>query len=204
MCSFVCSVLFAPVCLFATLTPRHPRAQVGMLMAGMLVAAADGGAMIERAGNKLLMYIELTVTALMEIIDELSRVLFQVIFGQGFPKTMLDTLETICGWTNFILEEIIGTSPDSGVLCKVFNWLSGAFEDLASMIYEIMNVSILGVKPFNTLLTGAHKGFKMIAFLLRNTLPCSPDSLVACDFAIEEQQNTAEVCAVYICILVGV
>ena len=202
----LCVRLCLPVCSVVCSPYSHVRAQIGMLVAGMLVSASDGGAMIDIAANKLLKYIGLAIDLLLEIIDELSRVLFQVIFGQGFPKTMLDTLEMICGWTNFILVEIVSTSPTSGVLCKIFNWLSGAFEDLASMIMEIMvwKIPVTGGQPFNSMLAPAHKGFMTMAFLLKNALPCSPDQLIACDFTIEEEDSVAEVCAVCICIVVGV
>ena len=140
---------------------------------------------IERAGMKLMLYVELFLLQVLQVVEELARVVFQVVFGQGFPKKILDVLERLCGWANTIIEHLIGTAPDSGVLCSAFNWLGGAFDDIAGLVQTIMDVEIAGWKPFQHVLAEFHKAFSVMAHFFLTALPCSDDALIACDFAMD-------------------
>ena len=164
--------------------------QLGLLVVYMLGKFENRMALIDAASDKILQYIELFILQIIEIMSELARVIFTVIFGQGFPKKIVTILETLCAFTNWVNREIVGKSTTDGVLCTVFNWLGDIYGVLADVLQTVMKVSFLGISPFNGLLTLPFKALTFISEAFKNALPCNEDNQMQCDFSDEYDDDS--------------
>ena len=139
----------------------------------LISATLSSAQTLQSVGNRLLMYIGMLFAIWAEVMQQLYRVVFAVIFRDGMPALVVEFIEALCGFANWIIRNIIGTSADSGVLCRVFNMLGNVLQEFAGTLETIPLVDLTTVSVFvnNT------------GLFLRTVLPCTEDILMECDFS---------------------
>ena len=160
--------------------------QLGSLLVSAIMANEQ---MLKRAGDKLMLYVEIFIARVLYIMDELARVMFKVIFGQGLPEEIVKILRILCDFYNWVQRDIVGTSPDSGVLCVLFNLLGRAYGILADAFEAIMNLDILGTRPFKILFFIPATSMRFASNFFLGALPCNTEGLMMCDFTDIPEDN---------------
>ena len=159
--------------------------QLWMLVAGG--AAGDAGrAMVETAAKKLMMYANLVLVRVANILEEIMRVVFRLIFGQGMPQKIVEFIQLLCEWKEMIKNAIIGTSRNSGVLCSAFNWLSDVFESLGDGVTTVS-------KFIGSSLSGLSRVLYGISNEFANIITRSDEDADSCNFAYEEEEYAPKV-----------
>ena len=140
----------------------------------LLISATISSAQtLQSVGNRLLMYIGMLFAIWAEVMQQLYRVVFAIIFRDGMPALVVEFIEALCGFANWIIRNIIGTSADSGVLCRVFNMLGNVLQEFAGTLETIPLVDLTTVSGF----------LNNTGLFMRTVLPCTEDILMECDFS---------------------
>ena len=146
---------------------------VKMLSLFWLTLGANQNLVFE-AGNRMLMYLGMFFATIADLTSQLMRVLFAIIFRDGLPALIVNFIQELCAFVNFLHVHIIGTSPTTGALCPVFNVLGNALLDLGSGINNVPFLSALAPVINNA------------GHLLHKALPCSEEALMECDFSDDD------------------
>lgn len=129
--------------------------------------------LMQAAGNRMLMYLGMLLSVVADIYQQIARIIFALIFRDGLPQQIIEFLQALCAFVNWVHEHILGISEDSGVLCRIFNMLGGMLQDFAD---TLSNTPILDLEAIVVAVNSTGK-------FLREVLPCSAESLMECDFS---------------------
>lgn len=151
----------------------------GELLTLLVAVFSNQAELLRTAGDRLIIYIELFFTVIGEAVSEISRAIFATVFRDGLPAQIVQFLQELCAFMNWVHQTFIGTAPDKGVLCVVFNWLGNALQDFAELLDPVFVVPEAAVLVLNE--TGG-------VFL--RILPCT-DSEVSCDFLDEAEPEAS-------------
>jgi len=162
--------------------------QLAWMIVGMLTMNTD---VIERAGDKLLMYVGLYIEKIAAIMAQLARMIFKVVFGRGIPKQITAMVKFLCQFMNMVNRYIIGTSKTNGVLCFLTNAQAEIAFLIADVLKHLMDISILGAKPFEAILKVPYSIVMFLGKMLANMLACSEDAIKDCNFDDTEEDNAS-------------
>jgi len=96
---------------------------------------------VQAAANKIILYIRLFMDSLSEVIDLLFSGLFELLFGRGENKRIVEILRFVCKAVQFIEEYVITKG-----FCVFIEWLAFIYKWLCDLLLQIVNVEVFGVK----------------------------------------------------------
>ena len=126
---------------------------------------------MQAAGDAILMYLGMLFATIADIVTQIMRGIFAVVFRDGLPAQIISFIQDLCHFVNFLHEHILGTSPTTGALCPIFNALGNVLQDLAGSLDTVpfMPAGIIGA-------------VNATGNLLLTVLPCSETALMECSF----------------------
>ena len=96
---------------------------------------------VQAAANKIILYIRLFLDSLSEVLDLLFSAMFELLFGGGENKRIVEILRFVCTAVQFIEEYVITKG-----FCVVMEFLSTVYKWMYDLLLQIVNVEAFGVK----------------------------------------------------------
>jgi hypothetical protein len=98
---------------------------------------------VQEAAKKIIMYLRLFMDAVAEVVDLLYGAMFELVFGQGGTKVLIEIIHVVCKAIQFIDTFVIKKG-----ICVFLKFISDVYKWLYDTLMLVVNIEILGAKIF--------------------------------------------------------
>jgi len=147
---------------------------VHMIIMGLLPSPGS----VSAIADKIVLFFKLSLDTLKDIVVQVYKVMFKIIFGEGITKFLVEMLKFVCNIVQWIIEV-----PVKRAMCPVIKIMSFFFQWLHGLFEKVWSVRILEIRFFAFLevTVGTYLKTQMEVFNIIITILCDADKL-ECNF----------------------